>query len=97
MMRSMPRRQVLLPLLLLLSGASACAGRVRIQPQFPPAADVEAAVERKPIAPVAIVTDAQAEARYNADVESWGDRVQAAAVRTCRWMNERGAKFNCGR
>jgi len=42
-----------------------------------------------------VITDARAEAHYNAAVESWGDRVSAAGVRLCRWFNANGAKFDC--
>lgn len=45
---------------------------------------------------IEIVTDPAASAAYNAAVESWGDRVRAAGLRTCRWLNERGGAFNCG-
>ena len=65
-------------------------------PLLPPAADVEAATEQKPVPTAEIVTDAQANARYSAEVESWGERVQAAAVRVCLWLNEAGAAYDCG-
>lgn len=60
-------------------------------------ADVEASQAAKPRPTAAIVTDPEARERYNADVENWGDRVHDAAVRMCRWMNDRGGKFACGR
>lgn len=63
---------------------------------FPPAADVEASQEAKPEPTLAIVTDPVARAQYRADVENWGDRVHDAAVRMCRWFNDRGGKFACG-
>lgn len=68
----------------------------RIQPQFPSAADVEASQEAKPRPSPAIVTDPVAREAYNAEVESWGDRVHDAAVRMCRSMNDLGADFACG-
>jgi hypothetical protein len=76
--------------------ASGCGGTARIQPQFPPAADVEASQEGKPRPTPAIVTDPEAREDYNKAVESWGDRVHDAAVRACRWMVDRGAPFTCG-
>ena len=42
--------------------------------------------EAKPIPSDAIATDPQVEAQYNADVESWGDRVSAAGGRLCRFF-----------
>lgn len=67
-----------------------------VKPIYPPRVDVEAATEVKPIPPVDIVTDDAVAAQYDADVESWGERVQSAGVRVCRWLNERGAEFDCG-
>lgn len=58
--------------------------------------DVEASQEAKPRPTAAIVTDPVARADYRAAVENWGDRVHDAAVRSCRWMVERGAPFTCG-
>ncbi len=59
------------------------------------AADVEAATEAKPAPTLAIATDAKAAAQYSADVESWGERVQAASVRVCLWLNRMGGKYDC--
>jgi hypothetical protein len=69
---------------------------VRIRPAFPAAADVEASQEAKPRPSPAIATDPEARALHDAAIESWGDRVSDAAVRTCRSMNALGAKFACG-
>lgn len=92
---SLPRRLALPTLLVALSLASACAPH--ISTQLPPAADVEAATEAKPVPTLAIATDAKAAAQYSADVESWGERVQAAGVRVCQWLNRMGGKYDCGR
>lgn len=64
---------------------------------MPPAADVEGATEPKPLPPVNIATDAQANAQYSADVESWGERVRAAGVRVCEWLNDavKTADYEC--
>lgn len=66
---------------------------------FPPSADLEAATETKPKPTPDIVTDPQANERYNAAVESWGDRVSDAGRRLCDWSVELGAKlpFKCRR
>ncbi|MBH9536930.1 hypothetical protein [Novosphingopyxis sp. YJ-S2-01] len=70
---------------------SGCAPRERLQPIFPPPADLEAVTEAKPIAPVAIVTSAKAAAEYDVAVESWGERLNAAGGRICRWALRNGA------
>jgi hypothetical protein len=41
------------------------------------------------------VTDEEAAARYDAELESWGERVQSAGLRLCRWFNANGAVFEC--
>jgi hypothetical protein len=64
---------------------------------FPDAADVEASQEGKPVPGVEIATDPVARAHYDAAVESWGDRVSAAAVRMCHAMNDMGGKFACAK
>lgn len=82
-MRSTLRRLAALsalpPMLLLASGCLTSGG-------FPPLADVKAATEAKPVPDDAIATDPVAEAHYNADVESWGDRLSAAGGRLCRFF-----------
>lgn len=50
----------------------------------------------KPDPDIAIATDSVARENYNAAIEAWGDQGHDAWVRSCRWMNERGAKFTCG-
>lgn len=78
--------------------ASACHGPGPTSTPLPPAADVEAATEAKPVPPVTIAIDARANAQYSADVESWGERVQAAGVRVCEWLNDaaKNADYRCG-
>lgn len=46
--------------------------------------------EAKPVPSAAIVTDPVAEAHYNAQVESWGDRLRAAGGRLCRFFDKTG-------
>jgi hypothetical protein len=96
-MQSQKSPTMFLMMSLLLLAVSGCAGRERIQPLFPPAADVKAASEAKPVAPVEIVTSAQAAARYNIEVEAWGERVSRAGGRICRWVIDNGGKlpFDC--
>ena len=89
--------QRLIPLLMLpvlLSVAPGCAPQVRVQPLFPPAADL--AVEAKPVPPADIVTSAQAAAEYDIAVEGWGERGWLTVARVCRWAVENGAEgLNC--
>ena len=88
MRSTLPRlaaRLALLPALLLVS---ACASTGAL----PPRADLIAATEAKPAPDDAIATDPVAEAHYNASVEAWGDRVQAAGARLCRFFQRRGMK-----
>lgn len=62
---------------------------------MPPHADLVAVTEPKPVPTIEIVTSDAANARYNADVESWGDRVSAAGLRLCRFFGELGSKVPC--
>lgn len=82
-MRSrMPRlaaSSALLPALLLASACGASGG-------YPPLADLQAMTEAKPLPTDAIATDPVAEAHYNAELESWGDRLHAAGARLCRFF-----------
>ncbi|CDO35830.1 exported hypothetical protein [Novosphingobium sp. KN65.2] len=89
----LPGTATMLACALLVSG---CVTTGRIRPQFPPAADVEQSQQAKPRPTTEIATDEIAREAYNIEVEAWGDRVHDAAVRSCRWMNERGGKFSCG-
>lgn len=82
MPRSMPRPvalSVLLPMLLLVSACGSGGG-------YPPLADLQAVTESKPEPTDAIATDPQAEAHYNAEIEGWGERVQSAGKRLCRFF-----------
>ncbi|NVD43494.1 hypothetical protein [Qipengyuania atrilutea] len=51
--------------------------------------------ERKPVPPLEIVDDDDVAAQYDADVESWGERISAAGTRLCQWFNDQGAEFDC--
>lgn len=57
---------------------------------FPPAKDVQAMVESKPVPTEAILTDPAASARYNASIEAWGDRISSAAAIVCRNLVKQG-------
>lgn len=63
----------------------------------PPAADLRAAIEPKPVPPADLVTSEEAAARYDAAVESWGERLNAAGGRLCRWVLANGGTlpFSC--
>jgi hypothetical protein len=64
---------------------SACATSGAIPP---PAADLKAAVEAKPVPGDDIATSDQANADYSAAVEGWGDRLYSAGGRLCRWSEK---------
>lgn len=68
-----------------------------IQPLYPPVQDISAVTEPKPTPPVDIVTSAAAAARYDIEIESWGERLQRAGRRICVWAEDNGAKlgFTC--
>lgn len=75
-------RTRLLPVLATLLLVSGCATTGAIPP---PADDLKAMVEPKPVPTDDIATSDQANADYNASVEGWGDRISAAGARLCRW------------
>jgi hypothetical protein len=62
-------------------------------PIFPPSADL--VVEPKPVPPDEIVTSAAAAARYDVELESWGERGWKAVARICRWAKGHGAQVEC--
>lgn len=62
---------------------------------FPPRAELQAVTETKPIPPASILTDTTASDRYNAQLEAWGERVQAAGVRLCRYFKSKGMQVAC--
>ena len=66
-----------------------------IQPAFPPAPDIEALQEHKPRPTPDILTSSRASAQYNADVESWGERLSSAGQRVCVWLKSQGMKVDC--
>lgn len=80
--RRLAVRSALLPIVLLASACASSGG-------FPPRADLAAATEAKPVPGDEIATDPVAEAHYNADVEAWGDRLQSAGGRLCRFFARR--------
>lgn len=65
------------------------------KPIFPPSADLKAITEAKPAPTDDILTSEAAAARYDADVELWGDRLHDAGVRICRWAKDSGLKIDC--
>lgn len=91
-----PRRltNLLLSLTLLLT-VSACHSQVKIQPSFPPAPDVSALQEKKPVPTPDILTSSKASSEYNAALEAWGDRLSAAGRRLCIWLKDQGMETSC--
>lgn len=82
------KTSIVLAALVLLAGC-------RSANDFPPTADVQAAIERKPVPPASILTDPGASDRYNAQLEAWGERVQAAGVRLCLYFRAQGMAVDC--
>jgi len=80
-------------LCLALFALSACTDHPRVG--FPAAADLVAVTEAKPKPSPDILTDPAASDRYGASVESWGERVQAAGVRLCKFFVAQGMKVGC--
>ena len=70
------------------SAVLACSPQVRVQPIYPPLADLQ--VEPKPVPPADIVTSAQAAAAYDIALEAHGDRGWLQVARLCRWFREQG-------
>ena len=84
----------LLPAAAVLAIASGCAP-APISTPLPPAADVEAATEPKPVPPLEILDSEEASLLYDNAIEAHGERVRAAAVRVCLWLNLNGGKYDC--
>jgi hypothetical protein len=64
-------------------------------PLYPPSADLKALTEAKPEPTDDILTSETAAAKYDADVELWGDRLHDAGVRVCKWAKDNGMKIVC--
>jgi hypothetical protein len=52
-------------------------------------------VEPKPVPGPEIVTDDTANARFQIEIETWGERGWAAVARICRWAQRHGAPVPC--
>lgn len=78
----------------MLLTVSACGQPTPVK-TFPPAIDVEAAVEPKPLPPMEIATDEQAALEYDIALEAWGERIHSASLRVCKWLVEQGAEYGC--
>lgn len=93
----LPRFRIACPVLLAsLLAASGCSNTVLVRkPIFPPSADLVAATEAKPAPTDEILISEAAAARYDADVELWGERLHGAGVRICRWARDSGMKIQC--
>jgi hypothetical protein len=66
--------------MLLLASACATPGAIP-----PPAADLKAVIEPKPVPSDEIATSQKAADLFSAEIEAWGDRISAAGARLCRW------------
>lgn len=58
---------------------------------MPPVADIEAVIAPKPLPVGDIVNDDKAAARHSEALESWGESLNAAGARLCRWFVQNGA------
>lgn len=73
-----------------LSLVSGCASRERIQPLYPPVADLK--VEPKPqLAPADLDSEAALD-RHDIAIEIWGEKGWQAVGRICRWAQANGAE-----
>lgn len=73
--------------------ASACATPGAL---LPPADDLKAATEAKPVPDDSIATSQKAADDFSASIEGWGDRVSAAGGRLCRYFERTGKlPFKC--
>ena len=82
-------RSLPLAALLLVQG---CAQQGAIHP---PADDLKAVVEPKPVPGDDIATSQKAADDFSASLEAWGDRISAAGGRLCRW-SERAYRIKVG-
>lgn len=83
----MRRAAALAVITLCLTGAACQTTKVGI----PDAVDVNASVAPKP-KPTADILTPNGAARYNEQIEAWGDGIWAASARICRFLAERGMK-----
>ena len=86
-----------LPIALLL--VTGCAERAIPVQSFPASVDLQSVTEPKPRPSPVIVTDPQANARYDAAIEGWGEGLLASGRRICEWAKGMGYKlpFECRR
>ena len=86
-MRSKPRLTRLSPLLASFLAVAACTTPGGI---IPPADDLKAVTEAKPVPTDDIATSQKAADQFSADLEAWGDRISSAGGRICRWAETVG-------
>lgn len=85
-------RSVLLASLFLAAACTTPVGTV------PPADDLKAVTEPKPVPTDDIATSQKAADQFSADIEAWGDRISSAGARICRWAETVGKRsFECPR
>ena len=89
-------RTFLMPSLLIaasLSTVSGCARPERIQPLFPPAADLR--VEPKPVPTAAALGSEALMDAYEVELEAHGDRGWQAVGRLCCYFKRQGMDVDC--
>ena len=48
-----------------------------------------------PVPPLEILDSEEASLLYDNAIEAWGERVRAAGVRICEWLNANGGEYDC--
>lgn len=92
-MRFLIYRTPFLPLVGLLLLVPGCAPKERIQPLYPPVADLR--VEAKPLLdPSSLGSEAALDA-HDVAVETWGMRGWNAVARLCEWAAAHGMLVDC--
>lgn len=52
-------------------------------------------VQPKPPIPLEAVTDSAVAAKYDSDLEAWGESGWATVARLCRWAAAHGSEVKC--
>jgi hypothetical protein len=92
-MRSAPFPTTVLLIVSALWLAPGCASKERIQPIYPPAADLQ--VQPKPRLDPASLESEAALLNYDIEVEAWGEAGWQAVARLCRWAKANGMTITC--
>lgn len=92
----MPLKPCPTPSLLLAASlwlAPGCAVRERIQPLYPPAADLKV-LEKPRLDPTVVDSEAALDA-HDIALETWGEAGWQAVARICRWAKANGMTVSC--